>query len=150
MWTKSYINCHCVWWRGQKKSQKAFPFKNLGCALRLPAAMVHRLSFCVKWISREFLQCYNTTSSTIVKYNYRTGGSYCWSLMTKYVLTWKTSVKVTLAMKHLIWFAISKGSCFIYWTCLNKKFWKISSAIQFMKNLKIQVWNKHFVAKPHS
>ena len=145
MWTKSYINCHCVWWRGQKKSQKAFPFKNLGCALRLPAAMVHRLSFCVKWISREFLQCYNTTSSTIVKYNYRTGGSYCWSLMTKYVLTWKTSefasmyVKVTLAMKHLIWFAISKGS----WR-------KISSAIQFMKNLKIQVWNKHFVAKPHS
>ena len=58
--------------------------KNWQCA-------VHRLSFCVKWISREFLQCYNTTSSTIVKYNYRTGGSYCWSLMTKYVLTWKTS-----------------------------------------------------------
>ena len=37
LWTKSYINCHCVRW-GAKKSQKAFPFKNLGCAHHLPAA----------------------------------------------------------------------------------------------------------------
>ena len=90
LWTKSYLNVPlCM--VGGKKKPKSFPLQKFGVCALLASCSVHRLSFCVKWISREFLQCYNTTSSTIVKYNYRTGGSYCWSLMTKYILTWKTS-----------------------------------------------------------
>ena len=38
LWTKSYINCHCVRW-GAKKKPKSFPLQKFGvCACQLLGA----------------------------------------------------------------------------------------------------------------